>query len=55
MRRDDSESVVCDSCRDTLYDGDEYYEMDGATYCPDCFEAMTYRMKRYVGDVVDRF
>ena len=26
----------CDGCGNEIYDGDEYYEIDGKIYCEDC-------------------
>ena len=33
----------CDYCECEIYEGDEYYEINGECYCPDCIK----EFKRY--------
>lgn len=43
------EELDCD-CGEKLYEGDEYYEIDGTIYCPNCIDDFLSDHRRKVGD-----
>ncbi len=38
----------CEECGADIYEGDDYYLVDGIVYCPDCIRDMK-RMATYEG------
>ena len=38
----------CEECGEEIYEGDDYYLIDGKAYCPDCIRDMK-RMATYEG------
>lgn len=43
------EPVEC-GCGNTLYVGDEYYEIDGQIWCPECIDDFLSDHKKAVGE-----
>lgn len=44
-----SDCLCCSRCRDTLYPGDDYYEIGEETLCEECFDDVVRRMRKVVG------
>ena len=43
-------AICCDRCRDSIYYGDEYYDIDGEIICPDCFDLISGKWRRTHGE-----
>lgn len=40
--------ITCDGCEEKIYEGDDYYHIDGICYCSECIRNMrrTYSSER---------
>ena len=45
-----SDCSYCRRCGDTLFPGDDYYELGGEVLCEDCMDLVLRGMRRTVGE-----
>lgn len=45
-----SDCPHCSRCRDTLYPGDDYYDVGGETLCEECMDSVVRHMRKVVGE-----
>lgn len=45
----DEDYICCDRCRERIYHEMDYYDVDGLTICPECFELVSRRWKKKYG------
>lgn len=44
------DSIICDRCRESIWLGEDYYDIDGENLCEECFDIVTRGWRRTHGE-----
>lgn len=46
----EEDAIYCDRCRDSIYLGQDYFDIDGEVLCESCFDYISGKWRRTHGD-----